>query len=92
MKSFCFTIDDNIRFLKETVENGYKSVFEHPYLRMLLRLHKRFGLKVQLNLFYRMGDFTLSRFDNRYRDELSKSSDWLKFSFHSFFEEPRPYE
>ena len=48
-KTFCFTVDDNIRFLKEIAEKNYKSIFEHPYLAMYKRLHEDFDLKVQLN-------------------------------------------
>lgn len=92
MKSFCFTVDDNIRFLKEINEAGYESIFEHPYLRMYKSLHERFDLKVQLNLFYRLGDFTLSDISARYSEQWSESSDWLKLSFHSDFENVNPYE
>ncbi len=60
MKTFCFTIDDNIRFLKEITERKYKSIFEHPYAEMLKRLHEKFSLKIQLNLFYRVDGFDLS--------------------------------
>mgnify|MGYP003302016309 CR=1 FL=1 len=31
MKCFCFTVDDNIRFLKELTENPADSIFAHPY-------------------------------------------------------------
>ena len=51
MKTFCFTVDDN--FLKELTEGNYNSIFDHPYLALYRRLHERYGLKVQLNLFYR---------------------------------------
>ena len=30
MKTYCFTVDDNIRFLKELTENGSASLFDHP--------------------------------------------------------------
>ena len=43
---FCFTVDDNIRFLKEITENRYQSIFDHPYLAMYRRLHEEFDLKV----------------------------------------------
>ena len=59
MKSYCFTVDDNIRFLKEVTQNPKGSIFEHPYMAMYQRLHQRFGLKVQLNLFYKMPGFDL---------------------------------
>ena len=92
MKNFCFTVDDNIRFLKELTENNYSSIFDHPYLAMYQRLHKAFGLKVQLNLFYRLGDFDLSQMTERFYSEWEANADWLKLSFHSEFENERPYE
>lgn len=92
MKHFCFTIDDNIRFLKEITERNYKSIFEHPYLAMCKRLHEEFGLKVQLNLFYRMEGFDLSQMRSAYHSEWEQNSGWLKMSFHSDFENVRPYE
>ena len=91
MKQFCFTIDDNIRFLKELSRQGMGSLFEHPYLAMLGRLHQRFGLKVQLNLFYRTEGFDLSQVNERYRKEWEAHADWLKLSFHSEWENVRPY-
>lgn len=92
MKTFCFTVDDNIRFFKEITDNHYKSIFDHPYLALYMRLHKKFGLKVQLNLFYKTEGFNLSCFSDRYKKEWQENSDWLKLSFHSDFENERPYE
>ena len=92
IKNFCFTVDDNIRFLKEITENHYQSMFDHPYLAMYQRLHEEFGLKVQLNLFYRMEDFDLSQVSEAYYDEWEANSDWLKLSFHSKLENVKPYE
>lgn len=92
MKSFCFTIDDNVRFFKEITESGADSIFAHPYLHMLQRLHEKFALKIQLNLFYRLGEFTLSDFSDRYKSEWENASDWLKLSFHSDKENVCPYE
>lgn len=94
MKTFCFTVDDNIRFLKEITERKYSSLFEHPYLAMYKRLHNELGLKVQLNLFYRTieGDFDLSKMSDAYYDEWEQNADWLKLSFHSEWENMKPYE
>ena len=91
-KTFCFTVDDNIRFLKEIAEKNYKSIFEHPYLAMYKRLHEEFDLKVQLNLFFRMDGFALSQMSSTYSSEWEENSDWLKLSFHSDFENVKPYE
>ena len=92
MKAFCFTIDDNIRFLKEIAALRPQSLFDHPYTAMLRRLHDRFGLKIQLNLFYQLGDFTLADMTAGYAEEFAANADWLKLSFHSREENPSPYE
>ena len=92
IKSFCFTVDDNIRFLKEISEEYYPSMFDHPYLSMYKRLHEEFGLKIQLNLFCRMENFDLSQVSDQYLEEWKANSDWLKLSFHSDRENVNPYK
>lgn len=92
LKTFCFTVDDNIRVLKEITEGMPKSIFDHPYLSVYKRLHEKFGLKVQLNLFYKTEGFDLSQMTDIYRDEWTENSDWLKLSFHSDHENVKPYE
>lgn len=92
MKTFCFTVDDNIRFFRELSEHQHGSIFDHPYLAMYRRLHERYGLKVQLNLFYKADDFDLSQFPGNYRSQWQAYSSWLKMSFHSEWETPKPYE
>ena len=92
MKTFCYAVDDNIRFLKEISENKPKSIFEHPYLAMYKRLHDEFDLKVQLNLFYCMDGFELSQMSADYYDEWKANADWLKLSFHSRLENKKPYQ
>ncbi len=92
MKNFCFTVDDNVRFLEEISESRPDSIFEHPYLAMMLRLHEKFGVKVQLNLFYRMEGFSLAQMRADYAEEWRAASDWLKLSFHSDRENVRPYQ
>ena len=92
MKSFCFTVDDNIRFLNELTKFKPNSMLEHPYLKMLLRLHTRFNAKIQLNLFFRSGEFDLTQMTDRYKDEWNAAAEWLKLSFHSDCERPNPYE
>ena len=91
-KTFIFTVDDNVRFLKELNSADYQSLFEHPYLAMYKRLHEKYGLKVQLNLFYETDDFDLSMMTSRYKPEWNSCSDWLKMSFHSRRENVKPYE
>ena len=92
MKHFCFTVDDNIRFLRELTEGDYGCIFDHPYLAMYKRMHEKYGVLIQLNLFYEAEDFDLSQVTDRYSSEWLACSDWLKLSFHSRLENVRPYE
>jgi len=92
MKKFCFTIDDNIRFLQELTQGDYDSLFAHPYTALLKRLHDKYGVKVQLNLFYESEAFTLAQATDKFRSEWQANADWLKLSFHSRLENVRPYE
>lgn len=92
MKTFCFTVDDNILFFKDIMEKGYKSIFENPYLAMYKRLHEKFNLKIQLNLFYRTEGFDLSMMSEKYLPEWKENCDWLKLSFHSDLNNVSPYE
>lgn len=92
MKNFTFTVDDNIRVFKEICSGNYESLFDHPYLGMYKRLHERYGVKVQLNLFFECEGFCLSDMTDRYKGEWEAVSDWLKMSFHSRLENVKPYE
>ena len=92
MKNFIFTVDDNIRFLKEICKSGYESLFEHPYLAMYKRFHEKFGLRLQLNLFFECEEFCLCDMTDKYKNEWESCSDWLKLSFHSRLENVKPYE
>ena len=91
-KKFIFTIDDNIRFFREISVNNLKSIFMHPYVKMLKNLHEKFGVKIQLNLFYEDDSFNLSQFPDKYFEEWKNNADWLKLSFHSKEENICPYE
>ena len=92
MKTFFFTVDDNIRFFQELSNGTQASLFEHPYLAMYKRLHEKYGLKVQLNLFYEMPGFDLSQMTDRFRQEWRENAHWLKLSFHSRLENNKPYQ
>lgn len=94
-KRYCFTIDDNIRFFEEIQAEGLRSVFDHPYLAMLKGLHRQYGLKVHLNVFYSYepGGFSLADFPECYKAEWEQNADWLRFSFHAKHNEPEfPYD
>lgn len=94
MKGFCFTVDDNIRFFQDLTEGEYGGIFCHPYLSVYKRLHEKYGVKVQLNLFYQTvdGAFDLSKMTERFKEEWRENAGWLKLSFHSKLENVSPYE
>lgn len=91
----CFTVDDNIRFLEESTRAGFRSIFEHPYPALLLRMHKAYGAKFQLNMYYSYepGSFSLAEVPGCWREELEQNAHWLRFSFHARHNDPPfPYE
>ena len=89
-----FFIDDVIWFLRDIARKRPKSLFDNDFLRPLKAAHDRFGLKLQLNLFYRtdffygMDEFTLAEVPDAYKAEWQASKDWLKLGFHSLQEFP----
>jgi len=91
---FRFSIDDNIRFLKDLTDNAdkYKSIFENPYLGLLKKVHDTYGAKIHLNLFYQTSDFNLSQMTGKFKNEWKANAGWLGLSFHALGEFPdKPY-
>ena len=99
-----FTVDDTIFCLREIHRNGYKSLFDDYFLGNARKLHKKYGTKFALNLFYETSEdekhlnveresFNLSQFSDRYQSEWRDNADWLRLSFHSKREHPgEPYK
>ena len=89
-----FFIDDVIWFLRDIARQKPKSVFDHPLMAGLKKAHDEYGLKVQLNLFYRtdyfygMDEFTLAGVPDSYKAEWQANADWIKFGFHALQEFP----
>lgn len=94
MKKCYFYVDDVIWCLRDIARQKPKSVFDQPFLASLKKAHDMYGLKVQLNLFYRldfyygMDEFSLADMPDTYKNEWQANSDWLKFAFHSLQEFP----
>lgn len=88
-----FAIDDNGFFLRDIWKNSYGSLFDCRYLAMLRDLHRKYGTKFVLNIYYTTGDeFDLSKFPNRYRAEWRDNAHWLKLAFHAHADQPpKPY-
>jgi hypothetical protein len=89
-----FSIDDNSFFLRDISQKQYGSLFDCFYLKLLRDLHKKYGVRFVLNIYYRTADgFELPQFPERYRGEWRDNADWLRLSFHAYANDPdRPYQ
>jgi hypothetical protein len=89
-----FSIDDNSFFLRDITQKGYKSLFDCFYLNALRSLHKKYGAKFVLNIYYTTGDdWKLTEFPDRYKSQWRDNADWLRLAFHAYANEPaRPYQ
>ncbi len=94
MKKAYFYIDDVIWCLRDLARNKPASLFDIPFFKMLKKANGRYGVKTQLNLFYRTDyaygydEFTLAEVPDTYKKEWEGASDWLKLSFHAKQEFP----
>ena len=89
-----FFIDDVIWVFRDIARSHPVSIYDNSYMAMLKKAHDEYGLKVQLNVFYRtsfwygVDEFCLSEMPDCYKAEFEAASDWLKFGFHSIEEFP----
>ncbi len=93
-KKTFFYFDDVIWLFRDLTRERPESIFDHFYLKVLKEAHDEYGMKVQMNVFYRtdyfygMDEFTLADMTDAYKDEFKANSDWLKFGFHALQEFP----
>lgn len=93
-KTAAFYIDDVIWTLRDLTRQRPKSLLELPFLAHLRECHEKWGLKVQLNLFYRTDfyygrdEFSLADVTADYKSEWQANKDWLRLGFHSLQEFP----
>ncbi len=94
MKKAFFFIDDVIWLFRDLTRKRPASLFDNPFLSMLREAHEKYGLRVQLNVFWRTDffytsdEFCLSEMTDKYKSEWEESSDWLKLAFHAKQEFP----
>jgi hypothetical protein len=98
MSVYYFFIDDNIWFLRDIARERPSSLFDHAYLAFLKSLHDKYGMKVQLNVFFEThplsdplgekGSFNLSEMPDCYKEEWKANSRWLRLAFHAKAEFP----
>ena len=93
-KRYRFVIDDNSFFLRDITQQGYRSLFDCFYLKMLRDLHAKYGARFTLNIYYTTGDdWNLTQFPDRYRGEWEANAGWLRLAFHAYANDPaRPYQ
>lgn len=93
-KKCFFFIDDVIWVFRDLTRKRPQSAFDNELLKLLKEGHDRYGMKVQLNIFYRTDffygedEFTLGDMTAAYKKEFEEASDWLKFGFHAKQEFP----
>ena len=89
-----FVIDDVIWVFRDLTRKRPASLFENPFLACLKKAHDLYGLKVQLNIFFKTDNyygndsFSLADMTDAYKNEWEQNADWLKFGFHSRQEFP----
>jgi hypothetical protein len=96
-----FAIDDASYFLRDIAQKNYDSLFDCFFLKGLRDLHKQYGTKFCLNIYYVScddnkaaadADFRLPQFPDRYKSEWADNADWLKLAFHAYANmPPNPY-
>ena len=89
-----FYIDDVIWLFRDLTRQRPAHLLDNPFLKVLKEAHDRYGMKVQLNCFYRTDffygtdEFTLKDMTAAYREEWQANRDWLRLGFHSLQEFP----
>lgn len=92
-KGYRLSIDDCVWFLQDIAKNQdrYTSIFENPYLAMLRRLHRDYGTKFHVNIYYMCpehGGFCLTELSDKFKDEWMSVNDWLTLAFHAKANDP----
>lgn len=94
-KRYRFSIDDNVFWLRDLMQNKPKYINDNLYLSQLKKLHDEFGVKFTLNLFYETPekDFNLSMMTDEYKSQLQDNAEWMRLTWHAYNEFPdRPYQ
>jgi len=87
------SLDDNIYFLRDIAKEQPVSLFDNWFLAFWRNLHRRYGTKTHINLYYECEDFNLSQMPVRYKAEWQDNAHWLKLSFHARADVPaEPYK
>lgn len=82
-KTVHFSVDDTIWLFHDLNSNNYGSAFEQPTLAFFLELHQKYGTVISFYCFGEQDWMKLENVTDRYRYELEKNGDWLRFGFHA---------
>ena len=74
-----FSFDDVSCCFKNLVTNNYNNLFEEPFFNNLKELNELYDAKFSLYTYTNV----LKQVSDKYKEEFSASSDWLKVGFHS---------
>ena len=89
-----FYVDDVIWVFRDLTRERPASLFDQRLLRVLKEAYEKYGMKTQLNAFYRTDAFygndvfTLEEMTDAYRQEWEEAAHWLKIGFHARGEFP----
>jgi hypothetical protein len=77
--------DDIITIFEDLTTNAatYTSIFNNGILAFLKSMHDTYGMVFSGYCFYQNATFNLSQCTNKFANEFSQNSNWLKFGFHS---------
>ena len=83
-----FSVDDVGNSLKRVTTNAesLNSIFEDDFYKFWKEMHDLYGVVVTMNVFYSIGSdgsyWDLTSMTNKFKEELTSNSSWLKFAFH----------
>lgn len=96
-RTYSITIDDVSDLFAEMIRDlkSYSSIFQHPILRFLRKMHQKYGTVFSLYLFKEgtiHQNFDLSQTTDRFKSEWEQNAEWLRLGFHAErMRPPRPY-
>ena len=76
------SIDDFVGALQDLSNINYSSLWQQPQFKYFYCLHKIFGAKFTLNIFEKTQKWDISDVTDRFKQELTDASSWLKFAYH----------
>ncbi len=89
-KRYRFSIDDNILWLRDLGlhPEDYNSIFDQWFLGFWRDIHREYGTKVHINIYYQTELFDLTQMPDKWKDEWIENSPWLHLSFHALQNNP----